>query len=180
MTVPGSPAAPGAPGAPGTAAKRTPTADVARILAALQTAGQSVAAAESLTGGLLTAALTSVPGSSVVVRGGIVAYGTDLKAQLLGVDVRLLAEAGPVDPRVAAEMAGGVRDRLGATFGVATTGEAGPDSGSGAPVGTVHIAVCGPQGTTARVLHLAGGRERIREASVAAAIGLLGEVVGVA
>jgi nicotinamide-nucleotide amidase len=154
--------------------------DVVRILAALQRSGQSVAAAESLTGGLLTAALTSVPGSSAVVRGGIVAYGTDLKALLLGVDGSLLADAGPVDSRVAAAMACGVRERLGATFGVATTGEAGPESSSGAPVGTVHIAVCGPRGAMARQLHLAGGREPIREAAVAASIGLLGEAIGVA
>jgi nicotinamide-nucleotide amidase len=152
---------------------------VAGILAALRSAGSTVAAAESLTGGLLTGALTSVPGSSAVVRGGVVAYATDLKAALLGVDALLLDAAGPVDDGVAREMARGARERLGATHGVATTGEAGPDSASGQPVGTVHVAVCGPGGTTSRSLHLGGDRAAVRQGAVAAAIELLAEVLGV-
>ena len=148
----------------------------AALMAALARAGDTVAAAESLTGGLLTARLTSVPGSSAVVRGGIVAYATDVKALLLGVDDRLLSDVGPVDARVAHAMAAGVRERLRATYGVATTGEAGPDSGSGAPIGTVHIAVCGPAGAGTRSLHLTGGRDAIRAGAVAAALELLAEV----
>jgi nicotinamide mononucleotide (NMN) deamidase PncC len=73
-------------------------------------------------------------------------------------------------------MAAGVRERLGATYGVATTGEAGPDSASGAPVGTVHVAVSGPAGGAARSLQLTGGRGAIRAAAVAAALELLAEV----
>lgn len=151
--------------------------DVAGLVADLTRAGHTVALAESLTGGLLTAALTSVPGSSAVVRGGIVAYATDLKALLLGVDAVLLADAGPVDVRVAHAMAAGVRSRLGASHGVATTGEAGPDSASGAPVGTVHVAVCGPSGAQARSLLLRGDRDVIRVGAVAAALELLDSVV---
>jgi nicotinamide-nucleotide amidase len=74
-------------------------------------------------------------------------------------------------------MARGVRDRLGATYGVATTGEAGPDSGSGRPVGTVFIAVAGPQGTTTRLLDSAGTREQIQRAAVTGALRALGEVL---
>lgn len=151
---------------------------VSELLGVLARAGQSVAVAESLTGGLLTAELTSVPGSSAVVRGGVVAYATELKVSLLGVDAALLAEVGPVDQRVAEAMAAGARRRLAATFGVSTTGEAGPDSASGAPVGTVHVAVCGPEGTTSRSFHLAGDREQVRAEAVGSAIRVLAEALG--
>ena len=151
---------------------------VAGVLATLEAAGLTVAAAESLTGGLLTGALTSVAGSSAVVRGGVIVYATDLKGVLLGVDARLLDEAGPVDERVARQMACGVRTRLGATHGVATTGEAGPESASGQPVGTVHVAVCGPEGTRSRALHLGGDRAAVRRGAVVAAVDLLAEVLG--
>jgi nicotinamide-nucleotide amidase len=113
----------------------------AEILGLLAQSGQTLAVAESLTGGLVAAALTDVPGSSVAFRGGIVAYATELKAELLGVDAAMLAAHGPVYPAVAAAMAAGVRDRLGATVGAATTGVAGPGPQDGQPAGTVHIAV---------------------------------------
>lgn len=102
---------------------------------------QTVATAESLTGGLVGAALTGVPGASQVYRGGVIAYATDLKGQLLGVDAGLLARVGAVDERVAAAMAQGVRARLGADYGLATTGVAGPDPQDGKPPGTVWVAV---------------------------------------
>jgi nicotinamide-nucleotide amidase len=100
--------------------------------------------AESLTGGMLCSALIDVPGASAVVRGGVVSYATDLKHRLLGVDAGLLAANGPVDPDVATQMAHGVRERLGADWGVATTGVAGPDPQDGIAAGTVYIAVAGP------------------------------------
>jgi nicotinamide-nucleotide amidase len=106
--------------------------------------GRTVAVAESLTGGLVVAALISVPGASAVVRGGVVAYMTDLKSSLLGVDPALLERQGPVHPDVARAMARGVAERLGADYGVATTGVAGPDPQDGRPVGEVHVAVAGP------------------------------------
>jgi nicotinamide-nucleotide amidase len=143
------------------------------VVAVLTGRGLSVAVAESLTGGLLAAALVEVPGASVVFRGGIVAYATDLKATLLGVPWPLLERYGAVHADVAGAMAEGVRTRLGATFGVATTGVAGPDPADGQPVGTVHIAAAGPSGTRRQALSLAGDRRSIRDQTVAHALRLL-------
>ena len=97
--------------------------------------------AESLTGGLVGAALTEVPGSSAAFRGGVLVYATDLKASLAGVpDARAGRARGGVAPRPRGALAEGVRDRLGATYGVGVTGVAGPDEQEGQPVGTVHVA----------------------------------------
>ncbi len=126
----------------------------------------TVATAESLTGGLVAATLTSVVGSSAAFRGGVVSYATDLKAELLGVPAGLLAARGAVDPDVAAEMAAGVRRRLAATIGMATTGVAGPDPADGQPVGTVYIAVHGAGRPAVRALSLTGDRAAIRLATV--------------
>ena len=93
--------------------------------------GQSLAVAESLTGGLVAGALTAVPGASRVVRGSVTAYATDLKRDVLGVDGALLAARGAVDGEVARQMASGVRRVLGADWGLATTGVAGPDPQDG-------------------------------------------------
>jgi nicotinamide-nucleotide amidase len=148
------------------------------VLALAASAGVTVATAESVTGGRVAAALTSVPGASAVVRGGIVAYSNEVKAGLLGVDPAELAEHGPVSAQVAAQMAAGARARLGASYAVATTGEAGPDPASGAAVGTVHIAVSGPTTTETRALSLGDvGRERIQQQGAAAALDLLGQAL---
>jgi nicotinamide-nucleotide amidase len=128
--------------------------------------GMTVAAAESLTGGLVTAALTTVPGASAVVRGGVVAYAADLKSDLLGVDAGLLARVGAVHQDVALAMAEGVRARLGASVGVATTGVAGPDPADGQPVGTVHIAVSTSRLARHEALRLGGDRAGIRQGTV--------------
>ena len=121
---------------------------VADLIARLAADGATVATAESITGGRLVASLTSVPGSSAVVRGSVVAYATDVKTSMLGVDPVLLAELGAVCAEVAEQMAAGVRDRLRATYGVSTTGEAGPDSASGtARWGPCSSQWSGPQGT---------------------------------
>jgi nicotinamide-nucleotide amidase len=149
-------------------------ADLAqRIVAMLTGRGQTVAVAESLTGGLVAAALTSVPGASVVVRGGIIAYATDLKTALLGVPADLLASRGPVDPEVAAAMAAGVRTRLGASHGMSTTGVAGPGPADGKPAGTVFVAVDGPSGPAGKGLQLAGDRRQIRIETVRSVLSLL-------
>jgi nicotinamide-nucleotide amidase len=103
--------------------------------------GATVAVAESLTGGLLGAELTAMPGSSATFAGGVIAYATPLKHSLLGVPEDLLAAHGAVHPEVAAAMARGVRERLGASYGLAVTGVAGPEPQDGHPVGTVHVAV---------------------------------------
>jgi nicotinamide-nucleotide amidase len=143
------------------------------ILRLLTASGQTLAAAESLTGGLVAAALTDVPGSSTAFRGGVVAYATELKAQLLGVDRRMLARHGPVYAPVAVAMAEGVRERLDATVGVATTGVAGPDPADGFPPGTVHIAVSLADDTVVRTMALAGNRDEVRRLTVERTLGLL-------
>lgn len=139
----------------------------------LTAAGRTVAVAESLTGGLVTAALTGVPGASVVVRGGVVAYATELKAVLLGVPAGLLSQHGPVHPEVAAAMAGGVRRRLAADYGLATTGVAGPGPADGKPQGTVFIAVDCASGPSGLGLRLPGDRSQVREETVRSLLSLL-------
>jgi nicotinamide-nucleotide amidase len=127
---------------------------------------ETCASAESLTGGLVAAALTAVPGVSVTFRGGVVAYATPLKAQLLGVDPALLDARGPVDPDVALAMARGVGQRLTATWGLATTGVAGPDPQDGVAPGTVFVAIAGPTSDQVRRLDLPGGRAEVRAGTV--------------
>lgn len=151
----------------------------ARLLAALEARGWTLAVAESLTGGAVCARLVDVPGASRVLRGGIVAYATELKGALLAVDRHLLAERGAVDPDVAVAMAAGVRERLGADVGLATTGVAGPDGQEGRPPGTVHVAVVTPGGSRVASPHVPGDRAQIRAATVREvlelALAMLGE-----
>jgi len=148
----------------------------AGILRSLADHGQTLAVAESLTGGLLAAEIVSVPGASAVFRGGLVVYATDLKASLAGVPVDLLGERGPVDPDVASWLALGARERCGADWGLATTGVAGPDPQDGVPVGTVYLGLARPDGSVlARRLELTGDRAAIRAASVAGALELLAD-----
>jgi nicotinamide-nucleotide amidase len=145
------------------------------VLRLLTERGATVAVAESLTGGALAAALVDVPGASAAFRGGVVAYASELKTSLLGVDAGLLARGGAVQPEVAVAMAHGVRVGLAATYGLATTGVAGPDPQDGVEVGTAHIAVSGPAATRERTMALAlpGGRDRVRRLSVVHALDLL-------
>jgi nicotinamide-nucleotide amidase len=153
--------------------------ELARLAISLLTGrGETVAVAESLTGGLLAAALTAIPGASAAVRGGVVAYATEIKASMLGVPAGLLERYGAVDPDVAAAMAAGVRTRMGSDFGAATTGVAGPDPSDGKPVGTVYIAVCGEGGTAVRALTLSGHRHQIRVATVERSLELLVGMLG--
>lgn len=146
--------------------------DAAALLAALGARGRTLAVAESLTGGMVTSALVAVPGASAVLRGGVVAYATDLKGTLLHVDRALLAERGAVDPDVALAMATGVRDALGADVGLATTGVAGPDPQDGHAPGTVHVAVAGPGVREVRSLVLTGDRSAVRDAACAHVLAL--------
>lgn len=146
---------------------RDPRESAAVLLDRLAELGWTLAVAESLTGGLVVSTLVGVPGASRVVRGGVVAYATDVKQSVLGVDPALLEAHGAVHPRVARQMARGVRDLLGrdgvpADVGIATTGVAGPDTQDGQPVGTVHIAVSTPLGTRVDSLVISGDRDRIR------------------
>ena len=143
----------------------------AAVIATLTARHWSIAVAESLTGGLLTAELVRIPGASLVLRGGVVAYDTSIKHSLLGVDAELLARHGPVHQDVAAQMATGVRATLAvagepAHIGISTTGVAGPEPQDGQPVGTVHLGFSiGDRVTTTR-LRLAGTRDQIRSAVV--------------
>jgi nicotinamide-nucleotide amidase len=145
----------------------------AAIVLRLGERGETVAAAESLTGGLVAATIVEIPGASAVFRGGLVVYATDLKHTLAGVPEELLAERGPVDADVALALAAGARERCGADWGLATTGVAGPDPQGGKPVGLVFVAVAGPYGATVRELHLTGSRADIRTGTVTAVLGLL-------
>jgi nicotinamide-nucleotide amidase len=136
--------------------------------------GETVAVAESLTGGLTSAALTAVPGASATFRGGLVVYATDLKALLADVPLELLERRGAVDPDVAIALAAGTRRRLDATWGLGLTGVAGPEGQDGRAVGTVYVAVAAPD--TAPVVHsllLGGDRDAVREGAVEAALSLL-------
>lgn len=146
---------------------------------ALADAHATLATAESITGGGVAHAITSVPGASAVFTGGVVAYDPTVKATVLGVDPDLLARKGAVDPQVADELAQGVRRLLGTTYALSTTGSAGPDpapGGTSAPPvrpGTVYIALAGPRGTSVRALSLPGDRDDVRSASVTEALLLL-------
>jgi nicotinamide-nucleotide amidase len=181
------------------------TAAPAAILDTLAARSETLAVAESLTGGLLAATLVDVPGASRVFRGGVLVYATDLKASLAGVPEELLAEHGPVHPEVAAALAEGVRVRCQATWGVATTGVAGPDPQDGIPPGIAYVSVAGPAASfgsaavtaasfvsatgpaaassggpssVTRRLDLSGDRAAIRAGAVAAALDLLAVTLG--
>ena len=145
------------------------------LVAVLTRRGETVAAAESLTAGLVCATLAQVPGASAVLRGGLVVYATELKAALAGVDEQLLAQHGAVHPEVAAQLARGARERCGATWGLGLTGVAGPDPQDGVAPGTVYVGLSGPGADTVRELAETGDRDMIRTSSVRAAFALLRE-----
>ena len=136
-------------------------------------AGATVAVAESLTGGLLGAALSAEPGSSAGFLGGVLVYATPLKEVLAGVPAELLDAHGPVAEQTADAMAEGVRERTGATYGVSLTGVAGPDPQDGHPPGTLHLGVAGPGGTRVRTRRVPGDRDRVRGYAVTLALDLL-------
>jgi nicotinamide-nucleotide amidase len=149
----------------------------AEVLALLKGRGETLAVAESLTGGLLAATIVDVPGASAVFRGGLVVYATDLKGRLAGVPADLLAARGPVDPDVAVALARGARERCAADWGLATTGVAGPDPQDGHPVGLVYLGVAGPGGADVRRLTVPGDRAAIRRGSVECALVLLSDTL---
>jgi nicotinamide-nucleotide amidase len=149
------------------------SADAGAVARELLERRQTLAVAESLTGGLLAATIVEIPGVSAVFRGGLVVYATELKHTLAGVPRQLLDERGPVDPDVARALAQGARQRCGSDWGLATTGVAGPDPQDGKPVGLVFVAAAGPAGATVQELRLAGSRADIRAATVASVLSLL-------
>jgi nicotinamide-nucleotide amidase len=139
----------------------------------LRSSKRTLACAESLTGGLLGGRITTVAGSSDYYRGGVVAYATEAKSAVLGVNRDLLAEYGPVSEPVAAAMAAGVRRLLGAGVGLATTGVAGPAEQGGQPVGTVCLGVVDDEGTVTELLQAPGDRAQIRAWATTGALDLL-------
>ncbi|MFU8945886.1 CinA family protein [Mycetocola zhadangensis] len=158
-----------------------PDSDLAaELIATLSSRSLTVAVAESLTGGLLVAELIRPAGASAVVVGGVVAYATDLKRAVLGVDGDLLAAHGPVHPEVARQMASGVRTALAvdgraADIGISTTGVAGPDPQGGHAPGTVFLGLSTAAGERAVELSLSGDRTSIRSQTVSAALALLAD-----
>lgn len=156
----------------------------AALVARLAARGWSLGVAESLTGGLVQAAIVAVPGASVVFRGGVTAYDTRVKHALLGVDAEVLRARGAVDPDVAVQMASGVRramtlEGVPADVGVATTGVAGPGPADGHPAGTVYVAVDADGETRVRGFAFDGDRAEVRARATEAALELVCEAVGV-
>ena len=153
------------------------------IIQTLTLAGQTIGVAESLTGGTLMAALSSVPGASAVFRGGVVSYATPLKQRLLNVDAGLIAREGVIHGDVAAQMAEGARTVTACgesptTWGLGTTGVAGPTPQDGKPVGMVFIGLASPAGSRGLgPFHFSGPRERVREATVLEALWQLREAL---
>jgi nicotinamide-nucleotide amidase len=157
--------------------------DAAAIIETLARRGQTIAVAESLTGGLLVAELVSVPGASAVVVGGVVAYHSELKSSLLHVDAGALAEHGAVHPDVAAQMATGVRVALALAsgpphVGISTTGVAGPDPQDGQSVGTVYLGFAIGGDVSVTRLALSGDRTAIRTATVSESLRELRRLLG--
>jgi len=146
----------------------------AAALSDLQRRHWTVATAESVTGGLVCAALVEVPGASASVAGGVVAYETTVKSSVLGVPRALLEEKGPVHSTTAAAMARHARLLLGSDVGIATTGVAGPQTHGGAPVGRVFVAVDARGGRAkVRRIDVPGSRSEIRRAAAEEALDLL-------
>lgn len=154
----------------------------AALVPALRERGLTVAVAESLTGGLVMAAFTEIPGASAVLRGGPVVYATDTKVSELDIDAGLLASQGPVSPLVAEAMAAGVRARWQADIGLATTGVAGPDAQDGQAVGEVYVALADASGSSSLHCSLgqAGDRVAIRQLAVERALIALAAHIGIA
>jgi nicotinamide-nucleotide amidase len=156
-----------------------------QVIRAMAEKELTLAVAESLTGGALTAELTRPAGASLVVLGGVVVYATELKHTLADVDLKLLDEHGPVHPDVAAQLAEGVRRRLAvdgrsADIGISATGVAGPDPQGGEEPGTVFIGVATASGTKVVPLHLGGTRGEIRNQVVGRAVAAVAEALGLA
>lgn len=149
------------------------------LVVELTACSQTLATAESLTGGLLGATITAVSGASAVYLGGAITYATAMKHVLADVPDAVLGAHGPVARETAVAMASGIRARTGSTWALATTGVAGPDTQDGHPVGEVWIALSGPDATQAFERHFPGGRPEIRRAAVAAALQVLAAQLGI-
>lgn len=149
------------------------------LVHALTASGLTLVTCESLTAGKLAATIADVPGASATLRGGLVTYSSELKAELAGVDPQLLAASGAVHPEVAAQMAAGAARRCGADIALSCTGVAGPDPQDGQPVGRVFTALFAPGLAAPEVVEhdFAGDRAAIRQATVDACLAQLAEWV---
>ena len=134
-----------------------------RVHLLLRSTGSTIATAESLTGGRLAVALTDVPGASETYLGGVVSYATEVKASVLDVDDAVIDEHGVISAECAKAMASGARALLGATYGLSTTGVAGPADQEGKPPGTVFVGIAGPGLLEAVALELSGKRQQIQD-----------------
>ena len=146
------------------------------IFTILRQRGESICVAESLTGGGLAEALTSLPGSSEVFKGSITAYQSQIKSSLLKVPAELISEFGVVSEEVAAAMAGGAKELMDSTWSISTTGVAGPGPSDGVAAGTVWVAIDGPISQTLQ-LELSGTREIVRNATIAGAIAAFARIL---
>ena len=151
-------------------------AHAASIIENLKSRGETIAVAESLTGGGLGFALTQIPGASQVFLGGVIAYTADVKVNFLGVQQSTIDAHTVVSEEVALEMAQGAIDRLGATWAISTTGIAGPGDYMGIREGTVWISICGPICQTLQ-LTLDSGRDGVRQGAISSAIGTFARIL---
>jgi nicotinamide-nucleotide amidase len=150
----------------------------ASLVALLQSSGQHLATAESVTGGALAKAITDEPGASGVFLGSVVAYQNAVKQELVGVSAALMAQQGSVDAEVAAQLAVGIRSRfakvnqlaIDSVIGISTTGVAGPGESEGKAAGTVFIGISSVSGDVVFAHSFVGDRSMIREQSVQAAL----------
>ena len=143
------------------------------VLHGLETRGHTLAVAESMTGGLLSARLTAIPGASRAFLGGATVYSPAAKRALLGLSETFLAEHGTVSEATSIALADAARKALGATWGLAVTGNAGPGAEGEAPVGTVFLATAGPEGTVALQRNIPGDRPDVQLRGAAAALDFL-------
>ena len=149
----------------------------ARVITLLRERGETVATAESLTGGRLAAALTAVPGASKNYVGGVVAYATSVKEELLGVSPELVERYGVISAECALAMARGAAAVTGASWGIATTGVAGPDEQDGQSVGTVYLGLAFGDKVRAIPITLTGDRAQIRAQTVVHALEAVSELM---
>ncbi|MSO16137.1 MAG: CinA family protein [Candidatus Planktophila sp.] len=146
------------------------------IIETLAARGQTLAVAESLTGGGLGFALTQVPGASAVFLGGIISYTTDVKVRELGVGQSVIDQHKVVSEEVAIEMAEGAKNKFATTWAISTTGVAGPGDYQGVREGTVWIAIRGPINQSL-TLTLDGGRDGVRQGAISSAIGTFARIL---
>jgi nicotinamide-nucleotide amidase len=146
------------------------------VIASLGARGETLSVAESITAGGLGSAITSMPGASQVFLGGVIAYSNDVKINILGINGALIEKYSVVSEEVAIAMADAVRAKFGTTWGIATTGIAGPGDYLGMPEGRVWVAISGPVNQTIQ-LQLDSGREGIRTGAISSAIGTFARIL---